>query len=103
MGDFTRPEVEALLTQHTAEAGWWPESGGKPHYSYLPGTLRAVAEPCRDHCEVVARTALGDQAAYPFLSTGPEHSDRLPPSSVGMRVLARLRDLARTLGGRRSA
>lgn len=84
-------------------AGWWPGSGGKLHYSYVPGTLHAVAEPCRDHCEVMARTALGDQATYPFLVDGPEHLDRSPPASVGMRLLVRLHNLARTLvGGRRS-
>ena len=84
-------------------ASWWPEPGGKLHYSFVPGTLHAVAEPCRDHCEVVARTALGDQAAYPFLVAGPEHLDRSPPSSVGMRLLARLRNSARRLVGGRSS
>ena len=84
-------------------ASWWPEPGGKLHYSFVPGTLHAVAEPCRDHCEVVARTAFGDQAAYPFLVAGPEHLDRSPPSSVGMRLLARLRNSARRLVGGRSS
>ena len=83
-------------------ASWWPEPGDKLHYSYVPGTLHAVAEPCRDHCEVVARTALGDQASYPFLVPGPEHLDR-SASSVGVRLLARLRNSARRLVGGRSS
>ena len=84
-------------------ASWWPEPGGKVHYSYVPGTLHAVAEPCRDHCEVMARTALGDQAAYPFLVAGPEHLDRPRPSPVGMRLLARVHNLVRRLVGGRSS
>ena len=55
-------------------ADWWPEAGGKLHYSYVPGSLHAEALPCRDHCQVTARTALGDEAAYPFLEAGPERS-----------------------------
>ncbi len=84
-------------------AGWWPEPGGKLHYSYVPGTLQAVAEPCRDHCEVAARTASGDQTAYPFLFPGPEHLDRATPSSVRRRPLAGMRGLARRLVGRRGS
>ena len=84
-------------------ASWWPEPGDKLHYSYVPGTVHAVAEPCRDHCEVMARTALGDQAAYPFLVAGPEHLDRPRPSSVGMRLLARVHNLVRRLVGVRSS
>ena len=84
-------------------ASWWPEPGGKVHYSYVPGTLHAVAEPCRDHCEVMARTALGDQLAYPFLVAGPEYLDRPRWFSVGLRSPARLRNLIRRLVGRRSS
>lgn len=84
-------------------ASWWPESGGKLHYSYVPGTLQAVAEPCRDHCEVTARTALGDQAAYPFLSPGPGHLGRATTSSVRRRLSAKMRSLARRLVGGRGA
>ena len=84
-------------------ASWWPGTWRQAPLQLRAWNLHAVAEPCRDHCEVVARTALGDQAAYPFLVAGPEYLDRSPPSSVGMRLLARLNKLAqRFVGGRSS-
>ena len=72
---------------------WWPQNAGKLDYSFVPGTLRTEDQPCREHCEVAARTALGDRAVCPFLDAAPAP----PGSPVGM---ARLRSWLRKLVGR---
>ncbi|MXW01494.1 MAG: ThiF family adenylyltransferase [Holophagales bacterium] len=70
-------------------ADWWPKGAGRLHYSYLPGRLNAVDERCRAHCEVRARTALGDRVAYPFLEAEPQPAGT-SPASPDPRVPARL-------------
>lgn len=47
---------------------WWPRVGGKLHFSFVPRRLVSLREGCKDHCAVRERTAMGDSAAYPFLS-----------------------------------
>ena len=77
---------------------WWPRNAGKVHYSYVPGSLNLADEQCREHCEVEARTALGDRAIYPFLEETPRPEQEEPRTALarladGMRLL--LRRLAR--------
>lgn len=78
-------------------ADWWPQSAGKLHYSYVPGTLRASDEQCREHCPVKARTALGDQAVYPFLEADIQ-SAAASGRPWGFRLATRLRRLLGMLG-----
>ena len=83
-------------------ADWWPQNVGKLHYSYVPGTLSTAEEHCRKHCEVEARTALGDQAVYPFLEAEPPPREAPAPSG-GASIGARLKSLFRRLVSGRSS
>ena len=76
MGDFTRPEVEALLGQHTAEAGQefaagaveavWEQTRGQPwlvnalagEMCFSAGTVRERDRPISEHDVFEAREAL---------------------------------------------
>ncbi len=60
-------------------ASWWPKGAGKLRYDYVSGRLDTMDEACRDHCEVRARTARGDRAAYPFLAPDPQPAEETPP------------------------
>ncbi len=75
-------------------ADWWPQNAGKLHYSYVPGELEASNERCHEQCEVEARSALGNRAAYPFLDPEPTSSEASAPSIFG-RATDRLRQLLR--------
>lgn len=71
---------------------WWPVDAGKLDYSYVPNLLRTEDRPCREHCEVAARTARGDRLVYPFLEE--------TPLRVSRGRMARLRSWLRKLVGR---
>lgn len=63
---------------------WWPDTGGRLHYSMIPNQLRLEKAECGPHCSISASTALGDHYRYPFLQgTGPPG-----PSPGWMRLLA---------------
>ena len=51
---------------------WWPDKGGKLHYSLIPGLLRTEQEQCDVNCSVKENAMLGDLYRYPFIieSTG---------------------------------
>ena len=56
---------------------WWPDRGGRQHYSMIPNRLDVGKLNCNEHCSVKEKTALGDQFKYPFLqSTAYEESVR---------------------------
>ena len=46
---------------------WWPDTGGKLHYSMIPSRLRTERAACAEHCTVRVATATGDRFRYPFL------------------------------------
>ena len=71
---------------------WWPRNAGKLDYSYVPNALSTEDRPCRRHCEVAARTALGDRVVYPFLDPAPRLGSR--------GLMARLRSRLRKVVGR---
>ena len=79
------------MVRLVAGEDWWPQVGGKMHFSFVPRRLVSLREGCRDHCAVKERTAMGDSAVYPFLSD---------PSSSGFsprRGLAFWADAVRSL------
>ena len=78
---------------------WWPDRGGKLHYSMIPNRLTTDHGSRGPHCEVSARTALGDQFTYPFIDDTPTDGAR----SVTRRISVRsaLGRLARAIGRRR--
>ncbi len=45
---------------------WWPDSGGRQHYSYIPNCLEASRFQCKQHCTVVQNICIGDRYQYPF-------------------------------------
>ena len=59
--------VIELLRFIVAEA-WWPDTGGKLHYSMISSQLRHEKERCAANCSVSECTALGDQYHYPFIT-----------------------------------
>ena len=46
---------------------WWPDVGGRLHYSLIPGRLSMERKACTTHCSIRDSTATGDQFAYPFI------------------------------------
>ena len=59
---------------------WWPDRGGRQHYSMIPNRLNVTRLPCNEHCSVMATLGLGDQFNYPFMQTVPD--DRRPRVSI---------------------
>ena len=55
---------------------WWPDNGGKLHYSFVPSQLRTERHSCGVNCSVTENIALGDLYRYPFVirSAKPEKS-----------------------------
>ena len=46
---------------------WWPDPGGRLHYSMIPGQFRVTKAECGANCSVNASTAHGDHYRYPFI------------------------------------
>lgn len=55
---------------------WWPDAGGKLHYTLIPNRLTISQEACTPSCSVCAKTMHGDQDAYPFIVKVCEDSTR---------------------------
>lgn len=54
----------------TVADGWWPDLGGKLHYSMIPNILQVKDSSCVDSCSVLESTAKGDEYRYPFIDQG---------------------------------
>ena len=48
-------------------ADWWPDSGGKIHYSLIPNQLATEQESCGENCSIQESTTQGDAWSYPFI------------------------------------
>lgn len=55
------------MVRLTVGADWWPDTGGKLHYSLIPNRLQCEQSACGPNCSVQASTALGDSYCYPFV------------------------------------
>ena len=64
---------------------WWPDRGGRQHYSMIPNRLEITRLQCNEHCSVMEKLSLGDQFNYPFMQTAPE--GRRPRVSIIGRLL----------------
>ena len=51
---------------------WWPDFGGRQHYSYIPNRLEVSKLQCHKNCSVAQNLGLGDYYRYPFVQTAPE-------------------------------
>ena len=65
---------------------WWPDRGGRQHYSMIPNRLEVERLQCNEHCSVMGTFALGDQFNYPFMQAAPD--GQWP----GVSIIARLHD-----------
>ena len=79
--------VIELVRSVVADA-WWPDTGGKLHYSMIPSQLRHAKAECGANCSVNDSTALGDQYRYPFLQAVGVEPQR-PSWLEGLRKRAR--------------
>ena len=79
--------VIELVRSVVADA-WWPDTGGKLHYSMIPSQLRHAKAECGANCSVNDSTALGDQYRYPFLQAVGVEPQR-PSWLEGLRKWAR--------------
>ena len=57
---------------------WWPDTGGKLHYSMIPSQLRHERCECGSNCSVADSTALGDGYRYPFIQDAAVETRRPP-------------------------
>ena len=55
------------MVRLVAGEDWWPDNGGKLHYSFIPGQLRTERQSCSVNCSVKENIALGDRYRYPFI------------------------------------
>ena len=53
---------------------WWPDTGGKLHYSMVPNQLRRQNEVCKVNCTINESLALGDQYCYPHVQKPPRET-----------------------------
>ena len=51
---------------------WWPDRGGRQHYSMIPNRLEVEKLKCNEHCSVMEKSAFGDHFKYPFTQTTPD-------------------------------
>ncbi len=56
------------MVRLVASDDWWPDMGGKLHYSMIPSRLRTEQGQCSVSCSVSSSLTLGDLYRYPFLS-----------------------------------
>lgn len=48
---------------------WWPDSGGRQHYSMIPNQLVVKNLKCNENCSIKEITSYGDHFRYPFIQT----------------------------------
>ena len=60
----------------TVGENWWPDKGGKLHYSLIPSQLRLHREQCNVNCSVKEKLALGDELRYPFIVETADEQER---------------------------
>ena len=60
--------VIEMIRLVVAEA-WWPDRGGRQHYSMIPNRLDVERLNCNEYCSVKEKTALGDLFKYPFIQS----------------------------------
>ena len=64
------------MVRLTVAADWWPDTGGKLHYSMIPSRLEAERGRCAATCSVCETMAYGDQYRYPFIVNASVKSPR---------------------------
>ena len=64
------------MVRLTVAADWWPDAGGKLHYSMIPNRLQVEQARCEPTCSVHETTAYGDEYRYPFIVTASAASPR---------------------------
>lgn len=65
-------------------ADWWPDAGGKLHYSMIPGRLQKEQATCGPNCSILETEALGDEYQYPFVQRA--ESEQVPPNPIRSRL-----------------
>ena len=80
----------AEMVRLVAAADWWPDTGGKLHYSLIPNRLRTEQMACVPDCSICEKTAIGDGFRYPFVerdgaTAGPKAMGTIP------KILHRMR------------
>ena len=61
----------------TVADSWWPDVGGKLHYSLIPNMLEVEDTRCSETCSVQESTAMGDEYRHPFIETDDESGGSL--------------------------
>ena len=74
------------LVRLLIEERWWPDAGGKLHYSLIPNQLVAEQRECHTHCSVSEQLALGDRFHFPFIVREAD----IPADSVRPALYLRL-------------
>lgn len=67
------------MVRLTVADSWWPDIGGKLHYSMIPSRLHVERARCASTCSVCESTAYGDQYRYPFIVKA---ASELQPSAL---------------------
>lgn len=65
-------------------ADWWPDAGGKLHYSMIPGRLQHERATCGPNCSIRETEALGDEYRYPFVQWAG--AQKAQPSPIRARL-----------------
>lgn len=71
----------------TVAGEWWPDIGGKLHYSMIPNILQVKDSLCINNCSVWESTAKGDEYRYPFID-----GDEVPEGSFLRKLYRAIRD-----------
>ena len=66
---------------------WWPDRGGRQHYSMIPNQLVVENLKCNENCSINELTSIGDQFKYPFLQTTTQEEG--VKTSLFHRIFAR--------------
>ena len=75
-------------------ADWWPDVGGKLHYSLIPGRLQHEQGMCQPNCSIRETEALGDTYQYPFVQPADTRQAPTRQTRVGLAKIWRfIRDL----------
>ncbi|MCY4263262.1 MAG: ThiF family adenylyltransferase, partial [Gammaproteobacteria bacterium] len=76
------------MVRLTMAADWWPDTGGKLHYSMIPGRLQHEQAACQPNCSIRESEALGDEYRFPFIEGVPQVPQN--PSHAGLSESMRL-------------
>ena len=79
---------------------WWPDTGGKLHYSMIPNRLQIERARCAATCSVYETTAYGDEYRYPFIVKATSESRQSPSNTLVDTVRRWLLAVLRVVGGR---